>query len=55
MEVILKGYMWLGIVVGLVGILMVSVNYLLYKGLLSKGKAKYSQQIKELTDELLAE
>lgn len=55
MEVILKGYMWLGIIVGLVGILMVSVNYLLYKGLLSKGKAKYSQQIKELTDELLAE
>lgn len=55
MEVIFPGLMWLGIVIGVVGIAMVSVNYLIYKKLLAKGKAKYAAQIKALSDELLGE
>lgn len=55
MEVIFPGLMWLGIVIGVVGIAMVSVNYLIYKKLLAKGKAKYATQIKALSDELLGE
>ena len=54
MEVILAGYMWIGIIVGLVGILMVSINYPIYKINLKKGKAKYADKITELSNELLA-
>lgn len=53
MKVILPELMWLGIVVGLVGILMVSVNYPIYKKLLEKGKNKYSRQILDLSEEIL--
>ena len=53
MEVIFAGYMWIGIVVGLVGILMVSINYLIYKSILKKGKAKYAEKITKLSNELL--
>lgn len=53
MEVILAGYMWLGIVIGFVGILMISINYPLYKNILKSGKAKYADKIKALSDELL--
>ncbi len=55
MEVIFPGVMWLGIVVGLVGIFMVCINYPIYKKILAKGKAKYAAQIKALSDELLGE
>lgn len=54
MEVILAGYMWIGIIVGLVGILMVSINYPIYKSILKKGKAKYADKITKLSNELLA-
>ena len=54
MEVILAGYMWIGIIVGLVGILMVSINYPIYKSILKKGKAQYADKITELSNELLA-
>lgn len=53
MEVILPGFIWLGILVGLVGILLVSVNYPLYKKQLAKGRAKYALQIKALSEEIL--
>ncbi len=42
-----------GILVGLVGILMVSVNYPLYRKLLTHRKAKYSSQIVALSDEIM--
>ena len=42
-----------GILVGLVGILMVSVNYPLYRAILTHRKAKYSSQIIALSDEII--
>lgn len=45
--------MTLGVVVGVVGIIFVSVNYFIYKKLLANGKRKYSEQIINLSDELL--
>lgn len=45
--------MALGIVIGLVGILMVSVNYFIYKKILSLRKKKYQEKVLSLTDELL--
>lgn len=53
MEVIFPGYMYIGIIIGLIGILLVSINYPLYKKLLEKGKRKYASQILELSNELL--
>lgn len=57
MEVILVDFnlMHLGILIGCLGILMVSINYFIYIKLLKKGKAKYSKQVIELSDELLNE
>ena len=43
----------LGIGVGLLGILLVSINYPMYKGILKRRKKKYSKQIFELSDSLL--
>ena len=43
----------LGIVIGLVGIGIVSVNYFIYKAILKRRKAKYAQQVIELSDKLL--
>jgi hypothetical protein len=42
-----------GIVVGLIGILLVSVNYPLYKKILNKRKKKYADKIFALSDQLL--
>lgn len=42
-----------GIVVGVVGIIMVSINYFLYRAILKSRKAKYAEQIVQLSDELL--
>ena len=53
MEVILAGMMWLGILVGLVGILMVSINYFIFDKILKSRKAKYADQILSLTNEIL--
>lgn len=53
MDIILSGNMVIGIIVGLVGILMVSINYKLYKIILNKNKEKYSDKIIELSNELL--
>lgn len=45
----------LGIVIGIIGIIMVSVNYFMYVKLLNRGKNKYQNQIIELSKELLNE
>lgn len=45
----------LGIVIGLIGILGVSVNYPIYKRMLANGKQKYAQQILELAQEISAQ
>ncbi len=52
MEVVAK-MMVLGIVVGLVGIAMVSANYFIYRAILAKRKRKYGGRVLELSDELL--
>ena len=52
---VIGNMMLLGIVIGLLGIGMVSVTYSLYKGLLKARKKKYSKQIFELSDSLLGE
>lgn len=54
MEVI-GSLMPLGIVVGVVGIAMVSANYFLYRRILNACKRKYAGKIIALSDELLAD
>ncbi len=49
----LKGHMAIGIIVGLVGIFMVSINYFIYKKILEKSKKKHAQEIISLSDEIL--
>ena len=44
--------MGLGIVIGCLGILGVSVNYPLYKKILAKSKAKYATDIIRLANEI---
>lgn len=55
MQVILANIMWIGIIVGIIGIFMVSINYFIYKELLERGKAKYADEILELSKNLLNE
>lgn len=43
----------LGIAVGLVGIIMVTVNWFAYKKILYKRKKKYADEVLALTEELL--
>ena len=43
----------LGIIIGLIGIAMVSVNYSIYKKILASSKRKYKDRIKKLSNELL--
>lgn len=45
----------LGIVIGVMGIGMVSANYSVYKKLLEKGRTKYAFEIMELAKEITAE
>ena len=50
---VLGDAMALGIAIGCIGILLVSLTYPLYKRLLARGKARYSSEILTLSDELL--
>ena len=53
MQVILADMMILGIVIGLIGIAMVSVNYSIYQKMLANSKRKYKDRIEKLSNELL--
>lgn len=55
MQVIFENYMMIGIIIGIIGILLVSINYLIYKSFLNKNKKKYSNLILDLSKELLNE
>ena len=50
---VIGNIMWLGIVIGVVGIAMVSINYFLYNTILKSRKAKYSKEILELSEKIL--
>ncbi len=52
---VLGNAMPLGIVIGLAGIAMVSVNYFLYKKLLKRRKQKHAKEILDLSSEILGE
>ncbi|MDE6274972.1 MAG: dihydropteridine reductase [Clostridia bacterium] len=52
---VLGDIMAVGIVVGLLGILMVSINYPIYKQMLKKRKRKYCSKILELSQEIVGE
>jgi len=47
--------MTVGVLVGLVGIVMATVNYPIYKRLLNAGKKKYAFEIMELAREITEE
>lgn len=53
MPEVIEGYMPLGIGVGIVGIIMVSINYLIYKSILGKRRRKASDRIISLSNEIL--
>lgn len=45
--------MTVGIVIGIVGILIVSINYPIYKAILGSRKAKYADKVIALSDKLM--
>ena len=47
--------MIIGIIIGLIGILGVSINYFIYKKILEKGKNKYGSDIIRLANEITEE
>ena len=55
MKIILPELMIVGIIIGLIGIFMVIINYRLFKKILLNGRAKYAEQIKKLSKEILNE
>lgn len=50
---ILWDLMPLGIVIGIVGIAMVSANYFIYKAILKSRKNKYASQVLELSNQII--
>ncbi len=42
----------IGIIIGIIGLIGISINYPIYKKLLSKGKEKYGQDILKLAKEI---
>lgn len=52
MNVIGNGNMILGIVIGIIGLILISVNYPIYRKMLKKGKEKYAFEIIELAKEI---
>lgn len=55
MKVILKDLYLLGIIVGIIGIIIMSINYPIYIKVLNHRRKKYSNQIIELSNQLLNE
>lgn len=52
---VIGDFMVLGIVVGCVGIAMVSSNYFLYRAIFNARRKKYAKEILDLSGELLGE
>ena len=57
MQIIATGTLWIvvGVIVGIVGIAVVSLNYFIYRAVLATRKAKYSEEILSLASEILSE
>ncbi len=53
MKVLFEELFVLGIVIGLIGILLCSINYPLYKLMVKNSKEKYREEILDLSNELL--
>ena len=50
---VIGDYMALGIVVGVIGIIMVSITYPIYKAILKSRKAKYGSEIIALSEQII--
>lgn len=50
---VIGNIMAIGIVIGIVGIAMVSLNYFIYKAILAKRKKKFREKIMEMSDNLI--
>ncbi len=55
MPEIIEGYMIPGIIIGVIGIAMVSVNYFIYKAILNSRKNKYAKGVFALSEEILGQ
>ena len=53
MPEVIEGYMPLGIAVGVVGIIMVGLNYYIYKAMLMSRRNKHKDEVLTLSDEIL--
>lgn len=53
LKVILEDFFWLGIVIGCLGLFMVSINYFIYQKILKSRRKTYRPQIEDLSKELL--
>jgi len=53
MPEVIDGFMPLGIAIGVVGIVMVSINYFIYNAILKSRRIKYKEDIMTLSDEIL--
>lgn len=45
--------MFLGIVIGVIGMVMALINYPMYKGILGSRRKKYAEQIMKLSDKIM--
>lgn len=50
---LLPGYLWVGYLCGIIGLLMVSLNYFIYKAIMNSRKNKYRELIIKLSSELI--
>ncbi|MGM9968794.1 MAG: dihydropteridine reductase [Anaeroplasma sp.] len=53
MQVILSNFMWIGIIIGILGIILCIINYFIYRRYLKARKNKYKNKIIELSNEIL--
>ena len=53
MPEVIEGYMPLGIAIGVIGIIMVSVNHLMHRAILRGRKLRYADDIVRLSGEIL--
>lgn len=49
---VIGNHMILGVIIGIIGFVLMGLNYPIYKRLLEKGKQKYAFEIVELTKEI---